>query len=62
MALLAEMDALPAIGHACGHNLSGPASLLAAQAVASALPADAVRLLVQRGDVKFFMAVPAAED
>jgi amidohydrolase len=44
-ALLAEMDALPEIGHACGHNLSGPASLLAAQAVASVLP-EAVRLLV----------------
>jgi amidohydrolase len=46
VALLAEMDALPEIGHACGHNLSGPASLLAAQAVARVLPADAVRLLV----------------
>ena len=45
-ALLAEMDALPGIGHACGHNLSGPASLLAAQAVAAVLPEDAVRLLV----------------
>jgi amidohydrolase len=45
-ALLAEMDALPGIGHACGHNLSGPASLLAADAVAHVLdPADA-RLLV----------------
>ena len=46
VALLAEMDALPGIGHACGHNLSGPASLLAAQALARALPQDAVRLLV----------------
>ena len=44
-ALLAEMDALPEIGHACGHNLSGPASLLAAQAVAAVAP-EAVRLLV----------------
>ena len=33
VALLAEMDALPEIGHACGHNLSGPASLLAASAL-----------------------------
>jgi amidohydrolase len=46
VALLAEMDALPGIGHACGHNLSGPASILAAEAVASVLPEDAVRLLV----------------
>jgi amidohydrolase len=46
VALLAEMDALPEIGHACGHNLSGPASLLAAGALAEALPADALRLLV----------------
>jgi len=45
-ALLAEMDALPEIGHACGHNLSGPASLLAAAAVARSLEPDAVRLLV----------------
>ncbi len=44
-ALLAEMDALPEIGHACGHNLSGPASLLAAQALATAAP-EAARLLV----------------
>jgi metal-dependent amidase/aminoacylase/carboxypeptidase family protein len=46
VALLAEMDALPGIGHACGHNLSGPASILAAEAVASVLPQDAVRLVV----------------
>ncbi len=46
VALLAEMDALPGIGHACGHNLSGPASILAAEAVASVLPQDAVRLIV----------------
>lgn len=37
VALLAEMDALPGIGHACGHNLSGPASLLAAEALAAVL-------------------------
>jgi metal-dependent amidase/aminoacylase/carboxypeptidase family protein len=35
VALLAEMDALPEIGHGCGHNLSGPASLLAASALAA---------------------------
>ena len=45
-ALLAEMDALPEIGHACGHNLSGPASLLAASALVATLPEDAVELLV----------------
>ena len=45
-ALLAEMDALPGIGHACGHNLSGPASLLAARALAAALPESALRLIV----------------
>ncbi len=40
--LLAEMDALPEIGHACGHNLSGPASLLAARALSEVIdPADA---------------------
>lgn len=46
VALLAEMDALPGIGHACGHNLSGPASLLAARAVAEALPPGLVALHV----------------
>jgi amidohydrolase len=45
-ALLAEMDALPEIGHACGHNLSGPASLLAAAALARSLGEDALRLRV----------------
>jgi len=45
-ALLAEMDALPDLGHACGHNLSGPASLLAATALAGALPPALLRLRV----------------
>ena len=45
-ALLAEMDALPEIGHACGHNLSGPASLLAASALARVLPASAAKIAV----------------
>jgi amidohydrolase len=45
-ALLAEMDALPGIGHACGHNLSGPASLLAAEAVTRVLEPTDARLLV----------------
>lgn len=46
VALLAEMDALPEIGHACGHSLSGPASLLAALALRDTLPADAIALRV----------------
>jgi amidohydrolase len=45
VALLAEMDALPEIGHGCGHNLSGPASLLAASALAAVLPEDSARIL-----------------
>lgn len=45
-ALLAEMDALPEIGHACGHNLSGPASLCAAFALASCLAPEEARLVV----------------
>lgn len=44
--LLAEMDALPEIGHACGHNLSGPASLLAARAIAEVMPPEVVGLVV----------------
>jgi amidohydrolase len=46
VALLAEMDALPVIGHACGHNLSGPASLLAASALARTLDGSQLRLVV----------------
>jgi amidohydrolase len=44
VALIAEMDSLPEIGHACGHNLSGPASLLAASALATVIPPNALQL------------------
>lgn len=47
VALLAEYDALPGVGHACGHNLIATASLgamLALHAVADALPGT-VKLL-----------------
>lgn len=46
IALLAEMDALPEIGHACGHNLSGPASLLAAAALSQWLTPEQLRIVV----------------
>ena len=46
VALLAEMDALPEIGHACGHNLSGPASLLAAAALVTCLDPKRLRVVV----------------
>jgi amidohydrolase len=46
VALLAEMDALPEIGHACGHNLSGPASLLAASALARLTTPDELEIRV----------------
>jgi amidohydrolase len=46
VALLAEMDALPGLGHACGHNLSGPASLLAAEALVRVLPPEACEIVV----------------
>jgi amidohydrolase len=36
VALLCEMDALPGIGHACGHNIVGVASACAAVALAEA--------------------------
>ncbi|MBN1315114.1 MAG: M20 family metallopeptidase [Anaerolineales bacterium] len=38
IAFLAEYDALPEIGHGCGHNLIGPAAIGAALGVASVLP------------------------
>ncbi len=46
VALLAEMDALPEIGHGCGHNLSGPASLLAAAALAEWSDPEQLRVVV----------------
>ncbi len=46
LALLAEYDALPQLGHACGHNLIATAALGAARALRSALAADAGELLV----------------
>jgi len=39
IAFLAEYDALPKLGHACGHNLIGPASLGAAVGVAKGIDA-----------------------
>lgn len=39
MVFCAEYDALPDIGHACGHNLIGVASLTAFLALASVLKA-----------------------
>jgi len=53
VAILAEYDALPGIGHACGHNLIATAALgatLGLNAVASALP----------GNVRF-LGTPAEE-
>ena len=38
VALLTEMDALPEIGHACGHNLHGVMSVLAGLALKECLP------------------------
>jgi len=35
IAFMAEYDAKPGTGHSCGHNLSGPASCLAAHALAT---------------------------
>lgn len=38
VALLAEYDALPGVGHGCGHNIIGTAAVGAALAVAEVLP------------------------
>jgi amidohydrolase len=46
VALLLEYDALPGLGHACGHNLIAAAGLGAALAVRDALPAPEGTLLV----------------
>jgi amidohydrolase len=46
IALIAEYDALPGIGHACGHNLISAACLGAARALLASSPLDAGELLV----------------
>jgi amidohydrolase len=46
IAILAEMDALPEIGHACGHNIIAAAAVGAAIALRRALPEDAARIIV----------------
>jgi amidohydrolase len=46
VALLAEYDALPGIGHGCGHNLIGPAAVGAALGVASVLDETGGRVCV----------------
>ena len=46
VALLAEYDALPEMGHACGHNLIATAALGAARALRETLATDAGELLV----------------
>jgi amidohydrolase len=43
-ALLCEYDALEGLGHACGHSLSGAASLLAALALRDAFPSLPLRI------------------
>ena len=61
IAILAEYDALPGIGHACGHNLIAAASIGAGLAVASAMAELPGRILVvgtpaeERGDGKLVL-------
>lgn len=43
---LAEYDALPGLGHACGHNLIGAGAATAAAALAGCLPGDAAQVQV----------------
>lgn len=46
IALIAEMDALPVMGHACGHNVIAAAAMGAAAALRHVLPPDAARIVV----------------
>ncbi|PAV31660.1 amidohydrolase [Virgibacillus profundi] len=46
IAYLAEYDALPGIGHACGHNIIGTTSVAAGIALAEALPETGGRVVV----------------
>lgn len=55
VAYLAEFDALPGLGHACGHNLFGTASCGAAVALARHLPAGTVHVFgtpAEEGNVR----------
>lgn len=46
VALLAEMDALPGMGHACGHNIIAATAIGAARALQESLPESAGRVVV----------------
>jgi amidohydrolase len=46
VALIAEMDALPGLGHACGHNIIAAAAVGAARILRRLLPADAATVSV----------------
>lgn len=46
VAILAEMDALPEMGHACGHNVIAAAAVGAAMALRRIVPPDAARIIV----------------
>lgn len=46
IAYLAEYDALPGLGHACGHNIIGTTSVAAGIALAEALPETSGRVVV----------------
>jgi len=46
IAYLAEYDALPGLGHACGHNIIGTTSVAAGIALAEALPTTGGRVVV----------------
>lgn len=55
VAILAEFDALPGLGHACGHNLFGTAACGAAVALARHLPAGTVHVFgtpAEEGNVR----------
>jgi amidohydrolase len=53
VALLAEMDALPELGHACGHNIIAAAAVGAATALRFVVPQEAAKIKV--------MGTPAEE-
>lgn len=46
IAIMAEMDALPVMGHACGHNVIAAAAVGAATALRAILPPETARIVV----------------
>ena len=60
VAILGEYDALPALGHACGHNIMGTAAVGAGLALAKVMQSDAAKAAGLNGQL-LILGTPAEE-